>query len=29
MSNEANETIADIVVEMWKKDQRTYKEGVK
>lgn len=29
MSNEENDTIPDIVVEMWKKDQRTYKEGVK
>lgn len=29
MINEENETIPDIVVDMWKKEQRTYKEGVR
>lgn len=28
MSDENQETISDIVVDMWEKEQRTYKEGV-
>lgn len=28
MINEKKETISDIVAEMWKNEQRTYKEGV-
>lgn len=29
MSNEKQETISAIVVDMWEKEQRTYKEGVR
>lgn len=27
MSDERQETIADVVADMWEKEQRTYKEG--